>query len=511
MKTIRIAIIGAGAGAGAGAGGIATLSQLADQVMDSAKVELHLFDPMSVVSPGAPYGKDLDFAKLNRPAVAMDELLTESSSFHQWLKSQSEGRFNDFSFAPRWLFGSFLYEMLSNVTLTLHEKNILFRAYPCSVTSIKHSLSRYILQTDTGDHMEMDHVVVAIGPQRRIDPYHLNECSGYRDSAFPLSSLMQWIKPSCSHIGVIGSSLTAIDAVLALVHQYPDIRISMLSRRGRLPSVRGESDKAPPRCFTEEALSSIYSERGRITAENIIDLFNQELEPFGVKLSDITKPTELSALDEFRQSLSGASAPGRCWQSVISRTNNALNYAYALMDEQEKQRTCEILSHEWLRQRIPVPFMTAKKLLQVSEEGRLSVRGGLQNILSREGGFSASFNNGESQNLDQVINASGFEYDLSVNPNDLIINLLEQGQMGLDWRNRGLVAHESCCVVDRDGQTNKTLQVIGAATQGTFLITSAVDVIGLQARRVARHIANLYTISFSTGESCVTQKEVGGI
>ena len=496
MDAIKIAIIGAGAG------GIATLSQLADQVMKDAYIELHLFDPMSVVSPGAPYGKDLEFAKLNRPAIAMDELLSENYSFSEWLKSQTENRFHDYSFAPRWLFGSFLYEMLSNVTLALYEKNILFRAYPCSVTGIQHSLDGYLLHTDTGDELKMDHVVVAVGPQRRIDPHQLGEFAGYRDSAFPLSSLMQWIAPSCRHVGILGSSLTAIDVALALAHDYPDIRITMLSRRGRLPSVRGVLDKELPRSFTEEAISSVYSTQGRITADDIAGLLNLELEPFGVSLSDIARPTRLSAIDEFKQSLERASAPDSCWQCVISRANNTLNYAYALMDEHEKKRTCEILGHEWLRQRIPIPLMTAKKILQIIDEGRLFVRGGLQNILPDGEVFSSSFKNGETLTLDQVVNASGFEYDLSANSSDLIINLMNNGYIGLDWKNRGLVDHENCCLVDRDGEANNTLQLIGAATQGTYFMASAVDVIGLQARRVSEHISNLYSMSFSTRESC---------
>ena len=118
--------------------------------------------------------------------------------------------------------------------------------------------------------MTYNYVILAIGGKVDTNIYGLSEVENFISNPYPLMQNLDNINLN-KKIGIVGSSLTAIDCFL-LLKQKGCKNITMISRRGILPSVRGKDSKYNLNFFTKEKIKCLEN----ININKLLGLFLEE-------------------------------------------------------------------------------------------------------------------------------------------------------------------------------------------------------------------------------------------
>lgn len=289
---------------GAGPTTIYTLHALIDRA--STPFELTIFEAQSTVGRGTPYRPGWnDPAMLSN--IASVEIPPLAESLVEWLERQPAERLakfgierceiDDRTFYPRLALGEFFFDQLHALIAAAREKGIDITVRTnCRVVDAasRDDGMTLFVQPRRGPSFEQvfDHVVMATGHQWPAEP---EVRAGYFLSPWPASALAKL--PPVS-VGIRGSSLSAIDAAVALAVSHgefvenpdggltyrsapatDDFRITMISRKGLLP----EADfyfpipYEPLALCTRDAMEQLIEDGGDDLLERAFDLFRQEL------------------------------------------------------------------------------------------------------------------------------------------------------------------------------------------------------------------------------------------
>ncbi|GAW40351.1 hypothetical protein SH203_00748 [Brevundimonas sp. SH203] len=254
-----------------------------------------------------------------------------------------------------------------------------------------------------------DHVVLATGHQWLSDP---EVRKGHFLSPWPASKLSP-LPPS--QVGILGSSLTAIDAAVALAVAHGDFveqkngdvayiprrgaegfGVTMMSRKGLLP----EADfyfplpHAPLTVCTEAAVTDLIARENDDLLDQCFDLFRQELtlaDPDYAKSVDLADATVESfgetyfavraATDPFvwaRRNLDEARRNHESrftipWRDAILRMHEVVGAIVSYLDDQQFERFERWLKPVFVDNYGAVPHASIARLLALHEAGRLQV------------------------------------------------------------------------------------------------------------------------------------------
>src|SRR5690606_33854721 len=147
--------------------------------------------------------------------------------------------------------------------------------------------AHYEVVCENGTRFPSQYVVLAVGTPKPNNYEYLNEVSGYIDFPWPSERIIQGIGKN-EHVGVLGSSLSAVDAIMTLVDNGHRGSISLFSPDGMLPRVQPEETKALTRKFL--TLENIHRIRRKtlqpVGIEKIFELFQREVEEYSGKPID---------------------------------------------------------------------------------------------------------------------------------------------------------------------------------------------------------------------------------
>ncbi|WP_260929261.1 FAD/NAD(P)-binding protein [Novosphingobium sp. 9] len=289
---------------GAGPTAIYTLHALLDQA--PPPFALTIFEKQASIGRGTPYRPGWnDPAMLSN--IASVEIPALEEPLVAWLARQDDERLkklhisrdeiNDRTFFPRVVLGEYFHEQFQAILDRAGAMGIRVTVQTrCDVldaVSTSDGLTLSVRPPRGGVFTEsFDHVVLATGHQWPAEP---EVCPGYFISPWPASRIAK-IAPC--HVGIRGSSLTAIDAAVALalghgdfmrgedgVLRYVagadtrDFRMTMLSRKGLLP----EADfyfpipYEPLSICTRDAIAKLIERDSGNLLEKTFSLFKREL------------------------------------------------------------------------------------------------------------------------------------------------------------------------------------------------------------------------------------------
>lgn len=293
----RIAIIGAGPTS------IYTLHTLVNCA--TVPFAVTVFEEQPVAGRGTPYRPGWNDAAM-LANIASVEIPPLEDTLIGWLERQTPARLAELgldekdiderAFYPRLTIGAFFEDqfdaLIARARAQGHDVEIRTR---CRVTDAASEQASVTLSfrphRGPATQESFDHVVIATGHQW---PAHPEVRPGYFLSPWPASALASI--PPCS-VGIRGSSLTAIDAAVALATDYgyfveqgnrllyrpapntSEFRITMLSRKGLLP----EADFYHPVPYqplafcTSEAIERLVAGPSDDLLDQVFSLFKQEL------------------------------------------------------------------------------------------------------------------------------------------------------------------------------------------------------------------------------------------
>lgn len=261
---------------------------------------------------------------------------------------------------------------------------------------------------------------------------------------------------------LIGTGLTTVDAVVALLDAGHTAPIHAVSRRGLLPHRHGAHAGARP-------------------------------------ADPIAYPTSITALSRLLRRETGANlAAGGDWHPTVDAMRPFTTDVWQGMSLDDRRRFLRHLRPWWEIHRHRIAPAVAERIHAARASGQLVVRAGRMRAFHIEDhNVRVTFRpRGPADRLDElrvtrVINCAGpgADYDRIAHP--LARALLRRGVVRPDPLRLGLDVTAACATIDGAGAISRRLFAVGPVTKGRFWEMTAVPDIRRQCEVLAGHLASL--------------------
>lgn len=449
----HVAIIGGGAAAAV------TVGELLRQQGGEALSILWICGP-SARGRGVAYATEEDYHILNVRAAGMGIFSDDAGAFFRHAAARSSNA-KASDFLPRSWFGDFLEvtvaELIEKARQRGHGIEIIERV---AVAVRANESGAYAIELDDGSKRASDRVVLAPGA--------LPACALAEVSAQALDSGNYCIDPwrSCpralppSRVLVIGTGLSAVDAILHCAAQWPESHITAVSRHGRLPSAHLRVP-AQPYEYQDELIDAMLATP---SARRWSHLLHEAAADDGVE-----------------------------WRALVDGLRPSTTKLWLALSPAERKRFLRHLRAIWEPLRHRLPPQSAAVIQQLRDSGRLEVfaahvahvDGDLPlHVRLRERG-------GDTQvelDVDLVIQATGLRLDATTTVDPLIAQLVADHLAHPDTVGLGLHADSIGRLCDENGKTTTGLYLIGALLRGSVWECAAYAEIRTLARQIAQDL-----------------------
>jgi uncharacterized NAD(P)/FAD-binding protein YdhS len=533
--------------------------------LDPRLINLSLFEKTDEFGPGFPHNHRylMHFHITNMCAADMGVYADRPGDFQLWvdrnldrLKVRYDG-FPEDVFAsasghdpckhyPRAFMGAYLHARFNQASKAARTLGMAVNLYPGhEVTDVRQvgDMVRLVVQRHpAGGCPEMlaDAVLLATGHW-----FPDNSQKTYFDSPWPAKKLLEDIPPE-AEIAIIGTSLSAIETVLTLTSDGRFVddsgsrlryipsnkprRITLYSRSGLLPKVRGKVGARKNQFLTPSAFEKISARNdGRLTLAATFELLKSELEAIYGQPVDwlkVMKPVECPA-DALNQYLDlaeiGDDPQGAVrWQTMLVQTFPFIRAWYLKLTDQDRRHFDRHYTSAFFTHAATQPRINAAKLLALFNAGLVRVvRLGNPYRFYRDDDqdrycFDYTDRSGKKR-LDiyrYVVNARGQPKALTTDTSDLTRNLIASicAQRGQEPPDRAACGRQNTSIGQQDtvhdGNGYDTLR-IDPQTHRVILPDfgpkSAVYAVGAMTR------SQIIDASMAHGISCSTETIAGNL
>lgn len=502
MKDKVITIVGGGASA------VALIGSILDKVSKYERTErlkIFVIEKRSQLGPGAAYAEDADSNLLNTRAGFITPFVNKPGDFYEWLSGNRALWEDDFpqislsadGFLPRPLFGKYLshtFQRLRNRAVSLGCEIVPING-EATALSFTHD-GRIVVTAEGSIAFPSDHVVLSCGNGATREFAHLEDKPGFLPSPYPIKRLARRIDQD-ARVAVIGTRLSAIDAVLGLNKSGHRGPITMHSRHGALPSVRGTQGRYEPTILTLAFVQRHVAQHGAIRLDEAIKWIGREMVAAGVT----ERPTDLTALcrqpvpAEFLAREIKASEGPRPWQAVLYATNAVIDFIWSNMPDEERRKFWPYMSW-WMAYRVSIPAENAIKLLDRMEARRLDVYSGPIDV-SHDGRCFQVEVSSQSEicrfAYDAVVVGTGTPRDVRQIECPLVQRLLSEGIATPHGFGGVQIAEATGALIDAQGVADERITVLGELTSGAYFFTSVLEINARHAHRRAETILQRLT------------------
>lgn len=367
--------------------------------------------------------------------------------FFEWLNLKNHAFFSN-DFVPRRLYGEYLRNLFcttvsnkpENVSLNLLDETIDVLADENYVQTILNS----------GEILYSDKVVLAFGNFPPPHPKSTDQTFIGSEKYFqnPWDQNIYRKIDSSDDVFIIGTGLSAVDAVLSLYHNSHAGKIYLFSTRGLLPEIH--------------KLGFVYPS------------FYDELNSM-MRITDLLKAV--------CRHIKLAEAQNSNWRAVIDSLRPHTQAIWCNLPDAEKRYFMQHLSRYWNVARHRMPPECAAVLKERQSAGQLEIiKGRLKNIVTSDR-YDISFSIlGEEKNLsaDAIINCIGSQSNFALIDFPLIRNLLSRGLIRTDALKLGIDALPDGRTLNRIGSVSNKIFAAGTALRGALWESTAMPEIRVQ-------------------------------
>jgi uncharacterized NAD(P)/FAD-binding protein YdhS len=511
---------------GGGAAGVSVLAQLTKKYTENKQedVKIIVIEKNDNVGPGLAYSTEDNSHIINLSAENMSPIPGDPKHFIKWLQSKESKwklLFPDFdiqkcSFPPRALFGMYLIDLAKTTQERAQENGIKITFMKGEVVDIDEKINKNtkfeISLVDDSIKVIADQVILCIGHLPPTDYKELISKPGYFHSPWPTKQLSHIPKDKDVHI--IGTRLTAIDIVLALVERGHTGKITMVSRYGLLPCVIGPSESYTKRFLTLENIVELTANGTQpLKLSKLKELFLQEIEYAEGKHPELDKLLKTvksikSPEKWLEKEIELAESKKRPWQSVLASLYPIVPNIWNMLGDQDKKEFLEKYYSLWMTYLAAFPIQNAKKILALLKKGQLEIRGGLQSIKfnPQDQIFEILLNDNKSLKANYLINGIGAGHDITKIDSQLLKNLLAKklvipypiGGIDIDFKTLNVKGYKN-----HEIQIIKNFFAVGDGTNwGACMATADLGQIDREAIQVANSsLEQIHNKTFSKGTS----------
>ena len=446
----RISVIGGGAAAAA------VVAELL--VHGNPLVRVTWFAGRGARGRGVAYGTRRQEHILNVRAANMGLLDDDTGEFVRFL---SERGWTDVptAFVPRSLFGDYVAATLTRLMTDAHERPLVDVRDSEAVALIPDAGGGYLVQDEKGGQTEADDVVLAIGalPPMPLPQVDASALQSGRYLTDPWNLKTDDAAPG--RVLVIGSRLTAIDAILTAAQTWPEAKLFALSRHGCLPGVH-TPEPLPPHeqqhALTEDLLAA------------------KDVRRWLRMFREMVREEELD------------------WRTLVDGIRPDTNTLWQSLDDKQRGRFVRHVRWLWDAARHRMPPQTADAIEALRESGRLEI---LTGRVQRIGGERPTVvyrqrRDGAIKQLDVdlVVQATGFESTREPTRHALVTQAIATGLIQPDALGLGIASNTAGNALRADSTAHLTLHLIGVMMRGTLWESASMPEIRMFAGKLARKI-----------------------
>lgn len=437
---------------GGGASGVLLGARL---VRKSPHARAIIVDPRPTLGRGLAYSTHYHRHLLNVPAGKMSGLAEDPEHFTRYLADRFGGRYTSASFVPRQIYGDYLEAIADKAHAFAGERWSHVRGSVLAANVDEAGVSAIC---EDGRTYGGDVLILATGNAQPAPWFRATAdiltgkhffASAWDDGAFACDDPDE-------DVLLLGTGLTAVDAVVGLRSEGHRGTIWMVSRRGLLPSEHRLFD-APP-----------------------------DLNP------------EANSIDDLLGAARALDRRPHAWRAALDRLRPRTNALWQGLSVADRRRFVRHAMPFWNVHRHRMAPEIAQLISSEIACGRVRMLAG------RTGTFTATAKGlrvpvtlrGENRTIElevgRAINCSGPAHDFRVLDNPLIGNLLEQGILQPSDLGIGVDVAPSGALRNAAGEDAPRAFAIGPVRFGTLIETTAVPEIRAQAEELACLLASRF-------------------
>ena len=429
--------------AGGGASGV-----LLAHALVRAGARVTIVEPRATLGAGLAYSTPCPLHLLNAPAGRMSGFADDPDHFLRWLAARGEAAEPN-AFVARTRYGAYLASIACEVE---HLGGERFRHVRSRAIDAAPRAGAVSVRTADGATLEADALVIAVGNAKPapwpLVPDDVRSGPSFFDSA--------WHDDATTPAGpdesvvLLGTGLTAVDAVLGLRSSGHRGPIVMVSRRGLLPHEHRQLDRPPANA------------------------------PFATSLGEV--------IAGVRRSRSSNESD---WRSIIDGLRREINERWEALDLAEQRRFVRHVLPYWNVHRHRMAPEAAKTIALLLAGGTLRmIAGRTQRLEAIAGGIRVpiAVRGGDETivvDAQRVINCSGPEHDVSARTNPLLRSLLAAGALVPNPLRIGARIGRDGALIGADGTPSAQLFALGPVRYGTLIETTAIPEIREQVADLA--------------------------
>lgn len=506
-KPVDVTIIGMG-GAGTSA-----FIQLVDEIERATsthpesrkQISIQLFERSNIAGPGFPYHPESQsnaLWTLNNPNSLMSLFHPESgkmNDFCDWLEMNKQACIDKYQdavltdnlerskYAPRKIFGEYCHSRFEEYK---HKAKLMG-------IKVNLDVETEVMHADITSNGEwLLHAKSAKYGLKKIFSKNILVTTGHLPSTAKPASELTNSYDAYSHfeidtnksVMVLGTGLTAIDTVKALLHRNHQGMIYMISPSGTLPKIKPD--------YSLGAYTFKYLTKENLCIENlelktILSLFCMELglnaEYPEKKLKNILEHNGTSPETLFRDELDDVLAKTRNWQVILGNIWYEVLFmiAHHIRDEDRSVFFKEYFSH-FMKWAAGMTLENAKILDVVMGKQLRLIKIGKQETLEN-GVFTVTTANGEIIKADIKVNGFGAGYD--IDKSTLLANMKKQGLLTSPDCVGGIkIDHNFHIIKSADGSVHHHAWAVGVVTFGCNPSANSIICAAINAKKVVLEV-----------------------
>jgi uncharacterized NAD(P)/FAD-binding protein YdhS len=427
-----------------------------------ARLRVAVLERRGAIGEGLAYGTREPSHLLNVPAGRMSAWPEQPDDFVRWA-TRRHGSVAPTDFLPRQWYGEYVRETLLAASSDVRESAELSVVFDEVRRVARHPTGGWMVHLARGDSLRARAVVLAIGHRPPSDPIG-RKWSGPRTRYIsdPWRPFAMNPVRSDEPVVILGSGLTAVDAVLSLTELSHQAPITLLSRNGLLPQAHAAAPVAP--AILEGLAAELLAAPGGVHA--------------------------LALSRGLRKKVRELAAQGGDWRSVVDGLRPHTSLLWQAMPAAERRRFLSRLRPFWEVHRHRMALPIARRFQDLLERRQLQVVAGRVEAAQAEddGVRLLVRERGTDRLLDSaaawVINCTGPMPSNRPESNPVIGSLLVDGWLRLDELALGIETTPEGNALDAGAREVPDLFVVGTLRKPALWETTAVPELRAQAATV---------------------------
>lgn len=501
MQSTNITIIGGGAC------GISLFIELFLQLRianSHHKVSITIIEENKEVGKGLAFGTKQPGHILNTQADLMGIHFAEPAHFSEWLKKHDstvggevvDNQGEDQAFTTRRLYGDYLKEQFDHYFELAKKQGMAVDLINESAIDIEKEGDGFKIQLSEGNSKSTDFVVLAAGTPVANKYEELNDKKNYFDSPWPSSKILDNV-PRKENVGILGSSLSAIDALMTLADNDHQGQITFYSLDGLMPRVQVEKPE-PYTCafLTVSNLHKIQREKLRSPSVfEVFRLFMKEAESYAGEKIDWKKTGRegIRASTLLKADIKISENGGDALMNIPYALRYESSQMWKLLDEAGKLTFKKWLGSYWAVNRHCMPIVNAKRIEKLFDGGQLQVIPNLKDVVFDETDETFVLTCKKKTTKEKyLINATGPASGVKDMKSDLIQNLAKRNLIEPE-KAGGIKINTQTMQIINEGKSCPNFYALGHLANGLLLDVNAVWYNVRTIGNLSQHIINRIT------------------